>query len=359
MQDFVGWQVDNLEFNNKVRAMEHANWDINKVTFHYRENTLDNYDFSKQPDSDWETLLINSCKKLRSSCEHLALWYSGGGDSATILRICAENNIQLDELIFFDRVYGVYDYWQTESEYIRNEMYKFKQQYQPDCKLSFLVVDYNTAINYYRKHGEQWVYQPHTNLRFSKNIRYNVIENNPEFAVEYAKPGRIDIYGRDKPKLILWENRWYLTFLDCFEYDTYVTGHHHFFWDDLDILCKQAHMAVDFFEGLPNFTEEKLHKIQANEPGDIYKQYCTGIGRDIPNDEWIAGGLNKKTNDPNNKLYESRQLLERAKQQDPDIYNMYMKTHQYIDSNFDYGNGSREYIGTLLGKTYYLKDFMQ
>ena len=358
MQDFIGWCVGNQKFENKILAMESANWDTSKVTFHYRENVLDCYDFSKEPDDDWETLLIRRCQRLRNSCEHLALWYSGGGDSATILRICAENNIQLDELIFFDRVYNVYDYWPQESAYIQEQMQNFKNKHQPGCKLTNLVVDYNTAINFYRKHGKNWIYQPHVNLRFSKNLRYNIIENNHEFAKEYAKPGRIDIYGRDKPKVILWENCWYMTFLDSFEYDTYITKHYHFYWDDLDILCKQAHMAVKFFESLDDFSQEKLHTIQGNEPGDIYKQYCTGIGRDIPHNNWIANGYNKKTNDPQNKLYESQNLLKQAKQLDPDVYDMYIKTHQYIDSNFIYGI-SKEFLGTTLGKTYYLKDFVQ
>lgn len=350
----VGWYVNNIFFNNKVQALEQSNWQVDKVKFYYKDDKLADYDFSIEPKLDWNQLLIRSCLNIRESADHVALWFSGGGDSSTILRTFAENNIRLDELIFYDRVYKVYDYWETESNYTKKQMQDFRKL-QPWCKLTVLKIDYDNAEDFYKKFKDQWIYQPYANIRFSKNLRWHFIDRHIDMKKSIDKGNRIDIFGRDKPKLICWDDKWWLTFFDSFEYDTYHAGFHHFYWDDLDILCKQAHMAVKFFERSQEDAEQFCHRVQKNTPGPTYLEYCRAIGRDIPEDRFIAEGWNKGSNNPAAPSYESAKILEYAKNDNKQTYQYYTDGFDYIKNKFDMGN-QQEFIGNILGEKYYLCD---
>lgn len=352
MHNQVGWYVDDAFFDNKVKALEHCDWQPEKIKFHYKNEQLANYDFSIEPKQSWNELLLSSCLRLRDSADHISLWFSGGGDSSTILKTFAENNIRLDELIFYDRVYKVYDYWETESAYTKKQMQEFRKL-QPHCKLTVLNIDYDNAEDFYKKFKDQWIYQPYANIRFSKNLRWHFIDRHVDLKKSIDKGNRIDIFGRDKPKCILWDDKWWLTFFDSFEYDTYHAGFHHFYWDDLDILCKQAHMAINFFE-TDNDPESFCHRVQKNTPGPVYLEYCRAIGRDIPIDDFIAQGWNKGSNNPAAPGYESAKILSHAKTTAKEIYQHYTGGFEYIKSKFDMGN-QQEFIGNILGEKYMLR----
>jgi hypothetical protein len=351
----VGWQVDGEFFVNKVKAMEKANWDASKVSFYFRDQALSTVDFSQEPDQSWEQILAESCQNLRLRARHLCLWFSGGSDSLTVLRTFEKNNIRLDELIFYDRVYGVYDYWATESRYIQQVMYDF-QKIQPWCKISIIPVDYINAQRFYEQYQEDWIYQPYAHLRFAKNMKYHMLKNNNQIVKHCEDPGRVDIFGREKPRLILYQNKWYTTFYDCFEFDSYWVGMHHFYWDDPKILVKQAHMSARFFESLPGFDQAMLHRIQSNQPGEIYKQWCRAIGLEIPSDIVVSHGLNKSTNNRAKITYEGSKMEKFSREHDKKIFGLYESAFQYIFKNYDLGK-NHEHIGNILSKTYYLKEF--
>jgi hypothetical protein len=351
----VGWFVGEQFFNNKIKALEASDWKPAKIQFRYREQFLATTDLSQNPVESWEELLMMSCLNLRESCQYLSLWFSGGSDSLTVLDVFSKYNIRLDELIFYDKKYNPYDYYNQEARFVLKEMETFKL-IQPWCKLTVIDVDYNNAKTFYKKHRDHWIYQPYTTIRYAKNMRYNLIQNNPSLAKQFERPDRIDIIGREKPKLILDDGKWFLVFYDCIEYDTYLNGFHHFYWDDLKILAKQAHMAAEFFESLPNFDQQMLHRIQGNQAGDIYIKYCQAIGRKTPQDLWIAAGMNKCTGNRLNSVYEGRHLENFSSSHDPEVFSNYWHGFQYIQQNFDLGN-NHDAIGNIIGKPYFLKKF--
>jgi hypothetical protein len=354
MHNKVGWIVGDKFFNNKIKALEQNNWKNEGIKFYYKNSELSKYDFSKEPQQDWHILLRNSCLKLREQGNYVALWLSGGGDSATILRAFADNNIPLDEIVFYDRLYKIYDYWKIESAYTKKLINNYKN-INPQCNIRILKIDYDNAQDFYKKFKNDWIYQPHVNIRFSKNLRWHFIERDKNLRQSINSKKRIDIFGRDKPKLISWDNKWWLTFFDSFEYDTYHAGFYHFYWDDLDILCKQAHMAARFFESQSNNPEEFCHKVQNNTPGPLYLEYSKAIGRYSPGDKFIAEGWEKGTQNPASLNYESANILKYSKQNDEQTYQYYTDGFDYIKSKFDMGN-QQEFIGNILGEKYFLRN---
>lgn len=354
MSKKVGWTADGIFYNNKVKALEQVNWNASKIQFSFKDQELTTYDFSVQHKKDFDTLCLEALLKLRQSYKHLCLWFTAGTDSGTILHLFEKYNIPLDEILFYDRKYNVYDMWDDESAYVKNEMDRFKKV-QPNCKLTVVHIDYDNARKYYTKNKAYWFYEPHINIRFSKNLRYNIVQNNPELAREFEKPTRCDIFAREKPRLILDQDKWYMTFFDNIEYDTYYIGFHHFFWDNLDIMCKQAHLAVDYFESLPNFTQELLHKVQSWTPGPQYSEYCKAIGLTLPKWKYLSEGWSKPSTNRNSKLYESYNITNHAKKDDRKIFDYYDQGVKYIGQNIDLSNGS-ECIGFNMTKTYFLKN---
>lgn len=356
----IGWCYNNKIYHNKIQALEASNYNINELEFQYNKDRLDGYDFSVEPKLSWETLLYDTVVKLRDSASTLALWYSGGCDSQTILDVFARYNIKLDEIVFYDKKYKPYDYYDTEVKYVQSKINEFKLL-QPNCNIRIVDVGYTNAQSFYKKLDEEWVLSPFATTRFGKNMRYNIIENNQQLFKDFHDINRIDIHANDKPRLTLYNNNWYMVFMDSLEYDTSHYGFHNFYWDNLDILCKQSHMATRFFESLSGFTESRLHEIQSNEPGLIYRDYCKAIGRSIPADEWMAFGYSKYTSMRNHEAYEGRVMESFLAKNNDSSWEIFKQGINYMNSkmtvhNLKTSNGGS--VGdTVLSKSYFLKNF--
>jgi hypothetical protein len=350
----VGWLVNGRIFDNKIKALEEAKWKSDEVKFYFNDDILTKHDFTKEPSKDFEQLCLESILKLRDTYQHICLWFTGGSDSGTILSLFEKYNIRLDEILFYDRQYQVYEAWDQESLHIKKEMDRFKKA-QPHCKLTVIHIGYENAQKFYKRNKDEWFYAPYTNIRFSKNLRYNIIDNTPQLGSNFEKKNRIDIFARDKPKLIMHEKKWYLTFFDNIEYDTYKIGFHHFYWDNLDIMTKQAHMVIRWFESKENFTENFLHKVQSHPPGPLYSEYCKALGLKLPNWIYLSEGWNKSTTNRFDKNYESHNIEKYANKHDKKIFNYYNNGLNYINKFFNISDGG-ECVGNNLSKTYLIKN---
>jgi hypothetical protein len=344
----VGWIVDNKFYVNRLRAWEAANGNRDSIHFYFKDNEMDAYDFSVDP-GNWHELLKNRCLKLREENDYLCLWYSAGTDSYTIYNIFKNYNIPLDEIIFHDKTYNPYPYYETERQIVFKHVQEF-QKHQPNCRFTVMETGYMDAEPFYKKQGADWIYYPFVTYRFSKPLRSLWLERRTDIAERLLAPGTINIQGSDPPRLFLQNGKWYHVVFDTHEFDTCaIPTFYNFFWDDLDIMCKQAHMAARYFEKIPGVDQEFVQKMQRHEFLMPYRDYMAEVGRDLPNDEFLCSGKNKwGTMSRTSKYHECTNLEKYAQDNHPEIWKTFINGMEHYE---------KSNIQTLWAKLRYLKDF--
>jgi len=348
----VGWKVGDKFYINRLQAWEEAGFDKDKVKFYFRDDELDKVDFSNEPAEDWHTLLKQRCIKLREENDYLCLWYSAGTDSYTIYNIFKKYNIPLDEILFHDKTYDPYPYYETEKQLVFKHVEEF-QKLQPNCKFTIMETGYQDAVPFYKRHSKEWIYHPFVMYRFSKPLRHVWLGRRTDIAERLFNPGTMNIQGSDPPRLWLEDKKWYHVVFDTHEFNTCaLPTFYNFFWDDIKILVKQAHMAIQYYESLP-FEVDNEYVQQTQRSNTLttfsYRDHASCIGRDLVDEEFINNGEHKKyLSEPGAEFNECANLEKEAQRKDPEAWKIFEDgLNYYKQSN----------IQTSWAKLRYLKDY--
>ena len=165
---------------------------------------------------------LDFIKRLKSDYEHVALLYSGGYDSHAILMDFVKNNIQIDETVTHFS-YETDD--RINEEYRENSFPSLHKYSQHIDKQTFLyphedelVAHWSDEYAFFKRPQCGTIIEPMSSLQ---------IENfyNGATPYDYGVPKNIDkkldmnprgcfIIGKDKPQLVYYKKRWYVTFLD-------------------------------------------------------------------------------------------------------------------------------------------------
>jgi hypothetical protein len=92
------WQVDDLKFEYKFDALRTASLLNKSVSYVFHDPVWDSFDRSQLGKHTVQELYRERAQQLRDTYDYLILYYSGGSDSHTILRVFLDNNIKLDEI---------------------------------------------------------------------------------------------------------------------------------------------------------------------------------------------------------------------------------------------------------------------
>ena len=96
------WEYAGTRYRSKFRALDAANGNYKQITFRIHESEdFDNYTWSIEPKSSLKQLQKERALQLRDTYDYLKLWFSGGGDSTTVLNTFLENNIHIDEICVY------------------------------------------------------------------------------------------------------------------------------------------------------------------------------------------------------------------------------------------------------------------
>jgi hypothetical protein len=95
------YKVGDKIYHNKTLALEEASKTNSFPTWHFGEEVFSKFNWSVKIDKSIEQLYRDRCQQLRQKYDHLVLLFSGGSDSATVLRSFLENNIALDEIYVY------------------------------------------------------------------------------------------------------------------------------------------------------------------------------------------------------------------------------------------------------------------
>lgn len=234
MKETWHWRCNGKLFDNKILAISEQHSSKHALTFHTPSSYQD-YDFSKEPDQDLQTLLTNYALKIRQQYPYIRFWFSGGCDSEAALRVFLDNNIYIDEIIVVGTGIPEYDY---EVNDVAIPYIKRIAPTIPKTKITIRKPnssDYNIFFrrNYWFENLNTSVHGVH--FQPTHFMRDYSIVNDDTMA---------NIFGISKPIIIKHSGEWWIQFYDN-SIEPYAKNWGkkiNFFADDPAIHAKQCHM---------------------------------------------------------------------------------------------------------------------
>lgn len=258
------YQVGGARFLNKVPAVIEASRTGVFPQWIFMNDLIDAHDWKKPTELSLRELYRRRAQQLRERYDYLTLSYSGGADSDNVLRSFLDNNIRLDEILVVwpvkkseSRVADATDLSKSNytSEWgltIRPRLKWIADNY-PGIKITVRdwgdeLSDFSIKDDFLMQRGS--MVSPYGVLRWHDRDRLDMLGR---------KNGCL-IYGTDKPRLCIKDGWYHIYFLDIAvqanqpEIDAFSEMVELFYWspDTLDLVCKQSHALVDFFESHPS-----------------------------------------------------------------------------------------------------------
>jgi hypothetical protein len=353
----IFYTVDGIRTYSKIAAIHAARGDLSKIKFHWMEDTWDKIDWSIEPDLSWNQLMTIRCQQIRDKYNYVAMFYSGGYDSWTILKCFIDNKLLVDELLIYDRRDWFDDpeipHVIAHAQYVKNTFY-------PNLKINVVRVNSDATAEFYKGAGEDWIFHPNCSLKYTKTTRYFSTNLMTDFITTMREKDRCNIMAVDKPKLLLRDGKWF-SFIPDVQIDHSGSNQENFYYSSElpQLHIKQCHMAVSWFESLPELNEDLVHDIQGrdkNEHGALVKYYAAwniGMGRlPIPHAHlYSINGAMKFFHTNDEKSRDAIGLLDYVKKHDIDTYKIY--TTGLINARMF---GTELTDKTILSKQYFIKD---
>lgn len=277
------YTVGNKVFSNKIEALmasanEHfPHWNFNDQVF-------DSVDWSVDPDLNIETLYAERAKQLREKYDHVAIFFSGGADSSTVLNSFIKNNITVDEIIVGHPESGLRDWGQsvnsdpryTVSEYYHTVVPQLKELEKTHPQIRITINDYfQDMIDAYKT--DDWIIGARDYFHPSFISRYS--KKNLPHIKQICESGKkvAFVYGVDKPRIAIINNHYHCYFLDIiantstWDLDNYPNATTEFFYwtPDFPILpVRQAHLVANWLDT----PEAKKFRQAVNWPPRNYEE---------------------------------------------------------------------------------------
>jgi hypothetical protein len=259
------YQVGDTRYYSKVQALiegtrtdQFPNWNFNNEVYGAQN-------WTHEPEVNLKELYRIRAQQLRDRYDYIRLECSGGSDSAQTLFCFLLNGIHIDEVVFrYPKAGGEtipvdagnYKVENTlsEAELATKPLLQWVQVHYPKVKVT--VHDYSEDMLENEDRDESWVYAAKDFLQpahVTKFPNYHTIDQR--ILADSGKKICV-LYGIDKPKMCIRDDKWYLYFIDfqanyanpdIGEY-TNITNEYFFWSPDLpEISVKQAHLVRNWF----------------------------------------------------------------------------------------------------------------
>lgn len=282
------YKVGNSKTFNKFEAIKWANGDISQIHFYFLEDIWDNTDMSAEPTETWSQLMRERCLQIRDQYKTLAISYSGGYDSQTILDYCILNNVRVDELVV-----STWEYFWEKSEWQQLEGKSapllaqwYKENKFPDLKISILPRTVDYIVQIYQRNADDMLFVDNGEIGFVKHHRAMHLNNSDIGAGILAKNDKVILDGHEKPVLVIKDGWWYMTFPDTWMQFSINSPYESFYLSrDLPKLhLKQMHMMINWLESFPTTTVAEVEELlQKTERGNLdnwfYYRWNIAVGR--------------------------------------------------------------------------------
>lgn len=268
----MGWyEVNGIRYLNKYHALENCPAD-QWPRWNFNNDAYALVDWTKEPVEDLYDIYQQRALQLRANYDHLLLYYSGGIDSHAVLRVFVDNDIKLDGIVISGSFSVDKQHWTCNQEQVRVADPYIKQlQGSGHLKCPVFYLD---TVKHHSFEDENWVYACGQSLT-PQVYSYNHFWKEPWIQDFLMKGKTAFIRGVDKPRVILDQHQWYVSFLDSYIMSGTPTGmlakkqdwdiQEYFFWtpDMPKIVQKQAHIIIQWME--QNLDEPQIQKLTSKE----------------------------------------------------------------------------------------------
>lgn len=353
----VGYKVTGRKklYFSKVKGLDAAGGDLNKIYFYQDNDVFDKIDWTIEPKDSMDVLCQKEARRIRNTYDHVALWYSAGFDSQTIVDAFIKAGLYIDELIVTKKTWLNY---QEEYKYAMGQALQIKKNFMPKIKITYEEQTLDHVLQFYRNEKNNWLEYHGHNYFIQKLFRANTnLFPGPNKMVNDIKS--ILIEGRDKPRVDLRDGSWYSVLTDDIGAWSIGTNALSFFYSKHtpEIQVKQTHLMINWLETLESINHDMVHAIQSNFVSpDMYQRWNLAVGRSMLSClslDGTAGWLNALkgfgTKKASGKI-ENENLKNYLKQNHNDVYNIYQSQYDII-RNFH--NGA--VFKTIRGKEYYVR----
>lgn len=360
MNKKIGFRVGERFFENKLSALQHAGGDIDKLELYFMDEVWDQLDWTQEPKQSWHELLDQAANRIRSNYQHVALFFSAGYDSLTILNTFNRNNLLLDEVILFAREWD--DLQIEESKVAYQYSLMLKNTVWPNLKITHYYRTPEHTIQYYSNFKDNWSDGSRGDLlQFTKepdmfgNFTGQIIN-------DIHKHTHIYIYGMDKPRVDFYQGKWYSMQVDTLTRYMSNRSGHAFYWsvEDPLIYLKQTWMMINWLEENFDVTHEMVHQLQSINSGPlIYEQWNRfGLGRDpVPTAHARYGTGVKKSRSGGYIDVESSRLRQIVEKTNPNIVKTWANGINELRESFSSAWDESKGLKTVISKKRYVKDY--
>jgi hypothetical protein len=344
--------IDGTRINSKNQALILADGDTKKISFYQDDAYWDQQNWQEEPSQSFEELCRIRCHQLRDNYDWVCLWLSAGYDSTTVLKHFIDSNVKIDEIAYNYRI----DYYDDpEIPYIESAALYYQKYHNSRLFINRVITDANYTLNLYRTHRDILVSHKGQNQKLSKsNATFLHQYNTYLLSQKESTPvSRVDIYGKEKPRVDLRDGWWYSMSIDkMWQEDLQSPVEYFYISDQLPALhIKQCHMVANWFETLPEINHQMVHRVQSNDMF-YYRDWNVACGRidvECPDSQ---NGRVKKDYTFNLASPDGLKLLEHIKKNDMQMFNYLTDQEKQL----------RKIIGNdlnpvIFGKSWLLKPF--
>ena len=254
----MSWHLEcnGKKFYNKLEAIEESTKSAQPIRFN-ASDSYENHDFSLEPTQTLEQMCKAEALELRDKHEEVFLFYSGGSDSHYILQTFIDNDIKIDKIVMVKSGYRSADF--EINDYALPFVKKLAIPFEVRCPDQQYYHDfYRYKPLEFRTQNEFWHH-------FRLNNHFENLQSSPQ--------NRVNLFGKEKPKLVFVQNNWYTYFIDV--EITNQPNQHNFYIENPMIYSKQCHMLKREIEKHRQ-PEEYNHITHYNENQDFWNK---SIGR--------------------------------------------------------------------------------
>jgi len=284
------FQVGNSKTFNKFEAIKWADGDVSKIHLYFLDDVWDNIDLTVEPAETWSQLMRDRCIQVRDQCKTLAIAYSGGYDSQTILDHCILNNIKVDELITvtFNYFWDKARWQQPEGKSGPLLAQWYKENVYPNLKISTINRDVDYLLKIYDQPEDKWLFTNNQEIGFLKSHRAMQVEYSEAGARVLDVNHKIVLDGHEKPRLIIKDGWWHTAFPDVVLQFSINSPYESFFLsrEMPKLHLKQIHMMINWIEGFTFSTLQEANELLESSQGKFpenwpYHAWNIAVGRNM------------------------------------------------------------------------------
>lgn len=335
--DYLYYKVNDFTTTNKLTAVEKAGGDLDKIHFYFADDAHSQFDWTAEPEENINDLIDQRVREIREQHAYVALWYSGGYDSQSILDSFVRTGTRLDEILIYNRQWVDHQFNQEDKLAYKHASF-VKKNYQPWVNIRVIQYDHQAIFDFYHHWGSDWIYQETGHFPgFTKQNRGNTAKWQKEFRSLQYQPGRVDINGAEKPRVNLYQGNWYAQMPDN-AVNYYLDSPYELFYMSpaaTKLYIKQCWLVIKWMEQQPECNHAWVHRVQSNSLGPtVYQQWNLAIGRSLCHDQISAGGLYKLLVGGGVSAIEGVDLISSTKIQDPVVYQAWANGIDYLLTRF-------------------------